>query len=118
MVGYNPKTVNVRGCGFYFPMPVPPDGIHCAMKVAAMLNRKKGRDFYAAMFLCSQTLPDFRFLKARTGISDLDELKDAVKKTIAGIDLNKKKMDFEHLLFNKIKGIVLRYCLQKISLKN
>jgi len=101
VVEYQPKVENIRGCGFYFPMPVPPDGILCAMKVAAMLNRQKGRDFYDAMFLCSQTLPDFDFLAERSGISNLKELKDSARKVISGVDLKNKMRDFEHLLFNK-----------------
>jgi predicted nucleotidyltransferase component of viral defense system len=82
-------------------MPAPPASILCAMKVAAMLNRQKGRDFYDAMFLCSQTLPDFDFLEQRTGITNLKELKDLVLKVISDADLKNKMRDFEHLLFNK-----------------
>ncbi len=82
-------------------MPVPPAGVLCAMKVSAMLNRQKGRDFYDAMFLLSQTLPDFTFMKIRSGISDLEALKQAAEKVISSIDMNKKRRDFEHLLFNK-----------------
>lgn len=82
-------------------MPVPPDGVLCAMKVSAMLNRQKGRDFYDAMFLLSQTLPDFTFLAKRSGIADLHSLKQAAKDVILSIDMKRKMRDFEHLLFNK-----------------
>jgi predicted nucleotidyltransferase component of viral defense system len=101
LVDYRNIVENIRGCGFYFPMPAPPASILCAMKVAAMLNRQKGRDFYDAMFLCSQTLPDFDFLEQRTGITNLKELKDLVLKVISDADLKNKMRDFEHLLFNK-----------------
>ena len=69
LVNYKPEIVNIKGCGFFFPMPVPSNEVLCAMKVSAMLNRQKGRDFYDAMFLLSQTLPDFTFLKEKSGIS-------------------------------------------------
>jgi predicted nucleotidyltransferase component of viral defense system len=82
-------------------MPVPPDEVLCAMKVSAMLNRKKGRDFYDAMFLLSQTLPDFNFLNKRSGISNLKALKEKAASVIDSVDLNSKMKDFEHLLFNK-----------------
>ncbi len=100
-VDYQPEIATIKGCGFFFPMPVPPAAVLCAMKIAAMLNRKKGRDFYDALFLLSQTLPDFNFLSAKCGISNLKELKEAAKKLFLTVDLNIKMKDFEHLLFNK-----------------
>ncbi len=100
-VNYKPVLSNIKGCGFFFPMPVPPDGILCAMKVAAMLNRQKGRDFYDVMFLMGQTLPDYSFLAARCGISSLEKLKQATEKILKTVDLKKKMKDFEHLLFYK-----------------
>ena len=101
LVNYKPEIVNIKGCGFFFPMPVPSGGVLCAMKVSAMLNRQKGRDFYDAMFLLSQSMPDFTFLSIRSGITDLESLKQAANNIIAKIDMKKKMRDFEHLLFNK-----------------
>ena len=105
LINYKPEIVNIKGCGFFFPMAVPPAAILCSMKVSAMLNRQKGRDFYDAMFLLSQTLPDFAFLAISSGISDLKALKKAAKDVIGSIDMNKKMKDFEHLLFNKNNSI-------------
>jgi predicted nucleotidyltransferase component of viral defense system len=101
LINYKPVLANIKGCGFFFPMPVPPDNTLCAMKVAAMINRKKGRDFYDVIFLLSQTSPDYFFLAQKCGISSLDELKLSVDKMLINVDLNKKVKDFEHLLFNK-----------------
>lgn len=98
---YNPVLVNIKGCGFYFPFPVPPDPVLCSMKISAMLSRKKGRDFYDAMFLLSQTQPDYSFLAEKWNIHNLDELKEIVSNTLKTVDLNLKKKDFEHLLFSK-----------------
>ena len=52
---YKPILANVKGCGLYFPFPVPPDSVLCSMKISAMLSRGKGRDFYDVMFLLAQT---------------------------------------------------------------
>jgi len=38
------------------------------MKIAAMLTRAKGRDFYDLMFLLSQSQPDYDFLSKRCGV--------------------------------------------------
>ncbi|MBS4034995.1 MAG: nucleotidyl transferase AbiEii/AbiGii toxin family protein [Ignavibacterium sp.] len=101
LVDYNPTVSNIKGCGLFFPITVPPQDVLCAMKVCAMLNRRKGRDFYDAMFLLSQTLPDFKFLSERCGISNLTDLKHAAKKIFEIVDLKSKMRDFDHLLFNK-----------------
>ncbi|WP_198405733.1 hypothetical protein [Chitinophaga caeni] len=92
-IAYEPVIIDISGCGFFFPFPVPSDGVLCSMKVAAMLSRSKGWDFYDLMFLLSQSKPDYEFLAARSGIRNLQQLKK--------MDLKVKQWDFEHLLFNK-----------------
>jgi len=98
---YKPVVTNIQGCGYFFPFPVPPDGVLCSMKIAAMLSRAKGRDFYDLMFLLSQTQPDYEFLEKRCGIRNLQELQKKTAGLLKTTDLNVKKRDFEHLLFNK-----------------
>lgn len=98
---YPPVITNIRGCGFFFPFPVPSDGVLCGMKISAMLARSKGRDFYDLMFLLAQAKPDYDFLSKRCGIHNLHEFKQATAKVLKTIDLKKKQKDFEHLLFNK-----------------
>lgn len=100
-IDYAPVMVNVSGCGFFFSLPVPPDGTLLAMKVSALLSRAKGRDFYDTLFLMSQTTPDYEFLGKRVGIQTPAELKIALKELIQKTDLNMKKKDFEHLLFSE-----------------
>lgn len=100
-IPYKPVMTLIKGCGFVFAFPVPPDPVLCAMKISAMLDRSKGRDYYDTMFLLSQTEPDYSFLTARCGIRSLIELKAAVATSLQSIDLNQKQKDFEHLLFNR-----------------
>ena len=100
-IKYKANIVDISGCGFFFPFPVPSDGVLCSMKIAAMLARSKGRDFYDLMFLLSQTKPDYDFLSRRSGIGNLKEFKKATAERLKTIDLKVKQRDFEHLLFNK-----------------
>ena len=100
-IKYEPVITDISGCGFFFPFPVPSDGVLCSMKIAAMLARSKGRDFYDLMFLLAQTKPDYDFLAKRCGISNLQEFKKAVNQRLKTVDLKVKQRDFEHLLFNK-----------------
>lgn len=97
---YETKLVNIKGCGFFFPFPVPPDEVLCSMKISAMLSRQKGRDFYDVMFLMSQVGPDFQFLSVKCGINNWAELKSSVSTMLKSVNLNNKRRDFEHLLFN------------------
>ena len=71
------------------------------MKIAAMLARSKGRDFYDLMFLLSQSKPDYDFLSKRCGVHNLSEFKQVTTELLKTVDLKKKQKDFEHLLFNK-----------------
>lgn len=103
-IDYKPELATVNACGFFFQLPVPPDGVLLAMKLSALLARAKGRDFYDTMFLMSQTSPDFNFFGKRYGINNLDELKIAISQLLANTDLNIKKKDFEHLLFRREKS--------------
>lgn len=109
-VDYERVIVNIKGCGFFFPFPVPTDSVLCSMKIAAMLSRAKGRDFYDLIFLLSQAKPDFDFLYKRCGITNIEEFKAATNLLLETVDLNIKQKDFEHLLFNKDNsGKVLRF---------
>ncbi len=100
-IAYPQVLTHIKGCGFFFPFSVPSDGVLCSMKIAAMLARSKGRDFYDLMFLLSQTKPDYVFLSKRCGVHNLQEFKHATAELLKTIDLKKKQKDFEHLLFNK-----------------
>ena len=95
---------NVNKMGFFFNIQVPPIDVLCAMKFAAILARQKGRDFYDAIFLLSKTKPNMDFLRARTGIASIEELKATIAERLQKIDLNHKKRDFMHLLFNEINA--------------
>lgn len=98
---YKHKMAAIKGCGLYFMFPVPVDEVLCAMKVSALLSRQKGRDFYDVMFLMGQVKPDFDFLYAQRGISNMDELKQAFEKMLHSTNLSHKAKDFEHLAFDK-----------------
>jgi predicted nucleotidyltransferase component of viral defense system len=98
---YIPQMANISRCGFFISFPAPPDDVLCAMKLSALLSRAKGRDFYDALFLLSQTKPNYGFLTQKQNIHNLTELKTRLIETIENVDLLHKSKDFEHLLFNK-----------------
>jgi len=101
---YKQNIVNIKRLGFFFPFPVPPDSVLCAMKISALLARAKGRDFYDTMFLLQQTEPDYQYLAERCNIKNKTELKVALLDVIEKTNLKLKSQDFEHLMFNKEKS--------------
>ena len=100
-VAYHPEVATINRMGFFFNIQVPPLDVLCAMKFAAILARGKGRDFYDTIFLLSKTIPNMDFLRARVGIGSLDDLKTAITDKLKEVDLNHKRRDFVHLLFNE-----------------
>ena len=107
---YTSVMLNIKRAGFFFPFPVPPDSILCSMKLSALLNRQKGRDFYDAIFLLGQTGPDYGYLAAKWGIHNKEELKTALIESTEKTNLETKSKDFEHLLFNRDnKTKILRF---------
>ncbi len=114
-IEYKREISNIKGCGFYFPFPVPTDEVLTSMKVSAMLSRQKGRDFYDVIYLLSQSVPDFDFLNKKLGIKNMDELKIAVDNMLRTVDLDKKTKDFEHLLFNKNNSTRILYFKEFIA---
>lgn len=100
-VAYTPQLANVNRMGFFFNLQVPPIDVLCAMKLSAVLTRHKGRDFYDSLFLLSKTCPSYEFLKAKNDIDSLEALKSAVAAMQPTVDMEMKKRDFQHLLFQE-----------------
>jgi predicted nucleotidyltransferase component of viral defense system len=106
---YKSKIIQIKGCGFYFPFPTPTDNVLCAMKISALINRSKGRDFYDTIFMLSQTEPDYDFLTIKCGVSNKEELVKTLNILLGKIDLQKKSKDFEHLLLDRKKNSKILY---------
>ena len=107
-VPYGREAATIRRCGFFFPVPVPPEPVLCAMKLSALLSRGKGRDFYDAAFLLQRTRPDYAFLSRRhPGVRDAASLKASLAEKTAGVDLALKRRDVEHLLFHREKAAIV-----------
>ncbi len=108
-VDYNVNIDFIKGCGFFFPFSMPPVSTICSMKIAALINRQKGRDFYDVLFLLSLAEPDYSFLSAKCGIHNPVELKGQLNDILLKIDMNSKIKDFQHLLFNSENGKKILY---------
>lgn len=114
-VDYTPQTAMVSRNGFFFPVTVPTKGIMLSMKLAALLARAKGRDFYDTIFLWQQAQPDYDLLRHRCGIDTPEALKKAIIDKLDTVDLKKKQKDFEHLLFNSSRSAQIMHFRQFID---
>ena len=100
-VEYKPEFVDIRRNGFFFPILSPPQDVLLSMKLSALLNRAKGRDFYDTLYLWGQgAMPDYNFLKEKCGINNKESLAQSLNKLLAETDLDIKCRDFSHLIFN------------------
>ncbi|MFO7791083.1 MAG: nucleotidyl transferase AbiEii/AbiGii toxin family protein [Bacteroidota bacterium] len=100
-IQYNPDKTFIKSCGFVFHINTPPLPVMCAMKISALLNRSKGRDFYDVMFLLEKTMPDFDFLRKSDNIKNKKQLIPALKKLADNVNLKHKSKDFEHLMYDQ-----------------
>ena len=96
----------------------PPD-ILLSMKTGALLERRKGRDFYDFMYLSGLTTPHFGYLEAKFGITSFEELYVKILSCTESVDFIKKSRDFEKLVFDRAEGDKVRlfpdYIRQKMS---
>lgn len=114
-VNYTPQTAMVSRNGFFFPVTVPAKSTMLSMKLAALLARAKGRDFYDSIFLWQQVQPDYDFLRQRCGIGDPEALKKALNDKLDTVDLVQKQKDFEHLLFNPSRSAQILHFQQFVD---
>ena len=98
-VDYTPETSVISRNGFLFTASVPSKGVLLSMKLAALLARAKGRDFYDVLFLWQQVEPDYGFLAKRCGIGTPGELNNALAAKLYATNLSDKQKDIQHLLF-------------------
>lgn len=114
-VDYSPQTAMVSRNGFFFPVTVPSKSTMLSMKLAALLARAKGRDFYDTIFLWQQVQPDYDFLRQRCEIKNPEELKKSLIDKLDAVDLMQKQKDFEHLLFNPSRSAQILHFRQFID---
>ena len=99
-IDYEPQVVTINKLGFTFLLRCAPADIICSMKIAALLGRGKGRDFYDLIFLSSLTKPNFDFLRERCDIADGTELESALLDVLVSSNLQLKRQDFAHLVID------------------
>ncbi len=99
-VEYKAKSSLINKLGFSFIVRCAPADILCSMKIAALLGRSKGRDFYDLIFLSSFARPNYDYLSTKCGIHNGEELATALSSVAEATNLKDKSRDFIHLAIN------------------
>jgi len=99
---YEREVRQITGLGVAADIAVVPLALLCAMKVSAVLGRRrpKGRDFYDLSWCLERTQPDYGYLKAKLGITNPKELRERVSAHTADFDFDKLADDVRPFLIN------------------
>ena len=76
----------------------PPVDVLLSMKIGAVLERKKGRDYYDCMFLMGKTEPNWDYLSLKFNIGSPEELKEDLLKSCENVNFSHKSKEFEGLI--------------------
>ena len=101
-VPYSPSIITLDKFDVYRNIRVAPGNILLAMKLAAILSRKRatGRDYFDASFLTSRGFtPNFDFLKNKLKVQTMSEVRELLFAQIDTVDLEKLAEDVVPFLF-------------------
>lgn len=97
---YDPIPKVVAGFDVFAIIKTAPPDILLSMKISAMLERNKGRDFFDFLNLVNKTEPNYEYLSFRKGINTPAQLKKALLNRCDEIDFKFQSQDFQHLVFS------------------
>ncbi|MGE4443979.1 MAG: nucleotidyl transferase AbiEii/AbiGii toxin family protein [Candidatus Altimarinota bacterium] len=100
---YNSDKKIIDKFDIYKLINVCPINIILSKKIHALIDRKriKGRDFFDIVYLYRFTKPDFNYLQAKTGIKNIEDLKNKLNDFIKDLDLIEISKDVKPFLLNQ-----------------
>lgn len=98
---YEPDKPVIQKFNIFTQINVTPVDILLSMKIGAVLERQKGRDYYDCIHLMGKTAPNRDYLSEKFKISSGEEMKNRILESCKTVDFNKKSRDFEKLVFNQ-----------------
>jgi predicted nucleotidyltransferase component of viral defense system len=97
---YEPDKPIIQKFNVFTQIFSPSPDILLSMKIGAVLERGKGRDYYDFIFLSGITEPDFGYLEKKFGITNHTQLYERILESIETTDFRLKSRDFEKLVFD------------------
>ena len=93
---YEPEKPIIQKFNVFTQIFAPSPSILLSMKTGAVLERRKGRDYYDFIFLSGITFPDFGYLESKFGITNFTDLYDRILESCQETDFKQKSRDFEN----------------------
>jgi len=116
---YDPAKPIIQKFNVFTQIFAPSTDILLSMKTGAVLERRKGRDYYDFIFLSGITDPDFGYLNKKLGISNHIQLYERILESCEKTNFELKSRDFEKLVFDpaETKKVLLfkEYIRQKYA---
>lgn len=100
---YTPDQPVLNKFDVFTQINVTPGDVILAQKFFAVINRKrnKGRDFFDIIFLLGRgQAPNYKYLEAKTGITNPDDLRSLVLEKCKTLDMKEMAADVKPFLFN------------------
>ncbi len=101
---FNPRLYNLDKLDVFSKIKVAPLDLLLAQKIFAIFNRKrrKGRDFFDIDFMISNKniAPDFDYLRQKMNITNLQQLKEKLKKDLQTVDFEEMAEEVDVFLLN------------------
>ena len=99
---YEPEKKILNKFDVFSEIFVTPSDILLSQKIYAAVNRKraKGRDFYDIVFLFSFSKPNYDYLQNKIQVSNAEELRKKLLKSVAELDFKGLSRDVQPFLFN------------------
>lgn len=99
---FTPDVSVLDNFGMFFEVKHNPKDILLSQKIIASLerNRSKGRDFYDITYLMGITKPNLAYLKFKTGIENMQELKEKLLQRCEEVNFSEMEKDVAPFLFD------------------
>jgi len=98
---YKPDTPVIQKFNIFTQINAAPGYLLLSMKIGAVLERQKGRDYYDCMYLMGKTEPNWEYLALKFNIRSAAELKNSLLESCDKVDLSLKAEEFGKLIFDQ-----------------
>jgi predicted nucleotidyltransferase component of viral defense system len=115
---YGPDKPVIQKFNIFTQINATPTDILLSMKIGAVLDRQKGRDYYDCIYLMGKTAPNWDYLSEKFEVNSEEEMKKRILESCETVDFNKKSQDFEKLVFNQREAEKVRLFPEYIKQKS
>ena len=98
---YKPDTPVIQKFNIFTQINAAQGNVLLSMKIGAVLERQKGRDYYDCIYLMGKTEPNWEYLALKFNIRSATELKKNLLESCEKVDFSLKAEEFGKLIFDQ-----------------